>query len=140
VVLRSVVNQEGGAEVLLEQQLLPAHGALARRALGRRAARREDLAFLASAQHVLQLEDGDRLAVIGIATTRYYAVVDVRAAIADARGVASRAHRADVTGWQARGTAAASAQQLRARNRDRTLGPPLWIPWPRPAALANAQW
>jgi hypothetical protein len=43
-----------------------------------------DHAFLASEQHVLQVEDGGRLVVIGVATTRYYLVDQVRAAVADA--------------------------------------------------------
>ena len=47
----------------------------------------EDLAFLGGDQQVLQLDGADRLRVIGIATTRYYPVTQVRAAIADARAL-----------------------------------------------------
>ena len=46
-----------------------------------------DLAFLASEQLVLRTDGPDRLAVVGIATTSYFAAVQVGRAIAEARTV-----------------------------------------------------
>jgi hypothetical protein len=47
----------------------------------------DDLAFLASGQDVLRVDDAGALFVVGIATVRHYAPAAVRAAIVDARAV-----------------------------------------------------
>ena len=46
-----------------------------------------DLTFLASEQLVLRTDGPDRLAVIGIARTTYFSVVQVRRAVAEARAI-----------------------------------------------------
>jgi hypothetical protein len=50
----------------------------------------DDLAFLASAQDVLCIDDYGAPFVVGIAQTRYYQPAQIRAAIADARSVATQ--------------------------------------------------